>query len=1759
MLPTVHKHLPGAVVAAFLGLLAAAPAHAAAAPRIKAAYPSDSDRDGHVDGVSLTWTKKVRGGRDTRAPFAFQVAGYKVTSVAAASGKAQRVRVAERRECDAGGSVRVAYRPGGSRVAVGTRGGGAIVRKHAIDMRRFDPPIPRITCAITLDSDRDAHVDGVRLTYSRAVRNRAQQSGKFVFSVTGYRVKAVRAARGRFLTIDVAEKASPDSSATPAITYSRPSRRSRRPYAVRSGRKGDAFSGSFLGTRDGVAPSLVGASTGDLDRDGQLDSMTIRFSEPVRDAPASAIGVLGMTITSVTRDGGGQLVLALAEGTARTDARPGTWIAGDGVRDTAGNGAVRSAVTPADGAAPVMTAAVTQDLGGAPGHIDTLVVGFSEPVAHARDGGGSYPFVVGGRRVSLVEAASGATVAIKLVEASNPDSDERPPVRLIPGNGLPVMDAAGNSAAEGLVNALDFAAPVLLSARTADDGQSPPNGRIDKARLFFSEPVVHESESAAGSFTVAGYTTLAAAAANGDEIGIGLVEGPADDSGATPAVSYRNDGVNDVRDAAGNETPDTSLAAANDGAPPVLQSVETVDTDDDGRIDGLATAWSEPLVHADDSTSPFPLTTTGLNVARIRAAAGANLAIDLVEPADPDTGTRPTITYTGGDAPIRDVAGLEPAKKAQDVATEDKLAPRIVSATTADEDENGVLDSVALRFSENVAHAQESTPTSFAVAGLTVTGADAAVDDTVELQIQETGPGNSGLRPSVTYTPDGQDDVLDAAGNGAPAATIAQATDGARPVLTGAFTADADDDGRLDRVSTSWSEPLDHPDDTTAPFPVSVEQLAVARVRAAVGQTLDVDLTESAGFDTGSAPDLTYDDGSADPIRDAAGLEAAQKVYAGKTRDALPPRLVSTGTADGDSNGKLEAIDIEWSEQVTGSTPTVPYAVVGRTMGPNVSFNGARTRVPFTEDAAQFDTHDTPVVSYDAGPGDLHDVAEGDGDTTEDAPSVAAQAAVDKAPPIIVAAKTSDLSTPAGGNVPNGTIDSVLVTFSEPISHAVDGLAPFSLNVAGRSETDIDGDTGPTDRTLYARVAESGTPDGGEKPNVSTISAGPVADRIKDRANPANEAKAMTFTQTTDEVRPVLMSAQLGERVGGSCTKTAAAGIDGHVDCVIGTWSEDVEHAADASAPYSIASSGWGIPAGGIGQVGPSKTLDIALAPAVAVDRDRSGTTLAYDELNDTPVVDVASPPNESLSGSRTAEPACRDTGLEGNDAQADVGNDHKLTTTSPSFQRKCAFDDDWYQVRTAPGDAGSGFIELATRPSSNVDVDIALFNALGSPIDPAAVLETGAAGQVDRRTYASLNPDTDYFVRVSADESTTPQEGPYCVVFADVEDAEPGCGPLIGQLVFTEVQLGDDWFVEIKNDFDVPVEMDGTRAELVEGPTTSPRRCSLELPTGGPSQSIIDPGEHVIVQETKTSTAFGCVPGTNPVTAGLPTLATSGDRLELNASGSIDVVDFTGVISPAVAQNHSLQFVPDEALEDAFANDSIQTRWCRTFATDTKGSTGDGCDEYRINEVLWRPASTSALSDGKAFVEIAGNIPALPNSELLGGWVVRGVNGLTGDGTSDFVLPATASPRNNGTYVVADGVSGATQVTDFDSVWDGLDLNSPAWPDGTGTFGPRGLQLLMSNPPSAPPCTGSADAFGWTTTAQNFTEPLDDLRSCPGFEGQLYTNSTVGSSAARDNLSSGSDTTYNEARDSVPGDNRLDFCPQASPNPGQLNIRPSC
>ena len=56
---------------------------------------------------------------------------------------------------------------------------------------------PRIVAAAIVDADRDARADGARLTYSERVRHAADRDGRYSFTVAGYRIRSVGAARGK--------------------------------------------------------------------------------------------------------------------------------------------------------------------------------------------------------------------------------------------------------------------------------------------------------------------------------------------------------------------------------------------------------------------------------------------------------------------------------------------------------------------------------------------------------------------------------------------------------------------------------------------------------------------------------------------------------------------------------------------------------------------------------------------------------------------------------------------------------------------------------------------------------------------------------------------------------------------------------------------------------------------------------------------------------------------------------------------------------------------------------------------------------------------------------------------------------------------------------------------------------------------------------------------------------------------------------------------------------------------------------------------------------------------------------------------------------------------------------------------------------------------------------------------------------------------------------------------------------------------------
>ena len=235
-----------------------------------------------------------------------------------------------------------------------------------------------------------------------------------------------------------------------------------------------------------------------------------------------------------------------------------------------------------------------------------------------------------------------------------------------------------------------------------------------------------------------------------------VTEKPPPDSGATPAVTYTRDGVEDVRDAAANLTPPPPCPQSTDGARPVLLSAP-----DRGR--GRRRPHRPARLHLvraarrTPTTPPprLPSSASGFSVARVRGRgrrgprdrpdrAGRlrhRLQADPHLPRRRRQDPRRRRARAGG----ADV-GRPDGRRAQPAA---RVGHDRRHATS-----DGELDSIAVRFSESVVHAQEATPGSFTAGAFTISSAEAATGDTVELKLQQSGTGDTGVRPAVGYTPD---------------------------------------------------------------------------------------------------------------------------------------------------------------------------------------------------------------------------------------------------------------------------------------------------------------------------------------------------------------------------------------------------------------------------------------------------------------------------------------------------------------------------------------------------------------------------------------------------------------------------------------------------------------------------------------------------------------------------------------------------------------------------------------------------------------------------------------------------------------------------------------------------------------------------------------------------------------------------------------------------------------------------------------------
>ena len=104
------------------------------------------------------------------------------------------------------------------------------------------------------------------------------------------------------------------------------------------------------------------------------------------------------------------------------------------------------------------------------------------------------------------------------------------------------------------------------------------------------------------------------------------------------------------------------------------------------------------------------------------------------------------------------------------------------------------------------------------------------------------------------------------------------------PKISKASMKDADGDDRADRIQLTYDEPVNHVADSDGTYPFAVAGYQVKKVGAASARTLVVTIKEKTTPDIVAEPAITYTRTSRQPVRNAAGLQAANQNFTGTKR-----------------------------------------------------------------------------------------------------------------------------------------------------------------------------------------------------------------------------------------------------------------------------------------------------------------------------------------------------------------------------------------------------------------------------------------------------------------------------------------------------------------------------------------------------------------------------------------------------------------------------------------------------------------------------------------------------------------------------------------------------------------------------------------------------------------------------------------------------------------------------------------------------------
>lgn len=919
--------------------------------------------------------------------------------------------------------------------------------------------VPQLQGIASVDADRDGHIDGVRVRFTKPVydgyANSRLRPSEWVLSgdygtEVGHHPTSLDSGTAVddheiFLRFD--ELPEFDTDVTPQVAY----------VGVGLVDANAVPFPNFVPTAaaDGAASAPVSAKTLDTDADGRLDTYLLAWSEALAQDSVTNAGwsVEGYVVNRTLAVPGSprQIIVRLFEGLqADTGALPNLTYAGGTLRDATGNAVLafnETHLVRVDGAAPTVRSARTLDADN-DHRVDGYVVRFSEAVDPATlvlDDWGVVGRVIGSRAALLPDA-----IQLDFDELTGPyDTASIPDVTYTkPQNRT--TDVWGNMMTNITVPhdiEHDGVPPIALEALTKDTNA---DGEIGTYEARFSERMLPGQEDGSG-WSVEGYTVrFSHDGPTPDVLKIGFYQSGGPDTGAVPNLTYSGSAATDLAGNLLGAIPAGALRLVDD-APPVVYEARTQDRNANHKIDRYAVSFSEsfdPALHELSAWKVLDRAVTGTTL------SGTSLLIDINESAAPDTGDLPDLTYTPAVRRIRDAAGNDMINIARDENVEtDGVAPILLAARTDDSNGDGKIGTLVLLFSEDI---DEYTflEDEWHVGGHSVRNFRLG-DNANEffLGIVQTDDVDTSAVPTLSY--DGAS-LADWAGNllGAFQTGQVPVADGAAPAMYDVSTV-GDGLGKVRAVDVKLSEPVSMTGARGADFRFTGCTCAQPAFEAVSPTEFRLVFEPEGG--TNLLPQVTYEPGAgAHLIQDLSGSSNALQEDAQETRDAAPPQVLGAATMDLNRNGHLDALRITVSEPVDATTlRLIGWTITGH-LPTAISAAGPNLLEIRFQEADFWDTSELPSFGY-ATPTDPTVDAAGNALASYVSGTEAVR---DLAPPLIAA-----ISGNAG-------VPTLTVNFTEPVANR-NGLAltPENFDLLDSSFDEVEGRIRAVDHTPESATA----------------------------------------------------------------------------------------------------------------------------------------------------------------------------------------------------------------------------------------------------------------------------------------------------------------------------------------------------------------------------------------------------------------------------------------------------------------------------------------------------------------------------------------------------------------------------------------------------------------------------------------------------------------------------------------------------------------